>query len=255
MNTILAFSPILALVAFLSAEVAAETLTKYTQFEKGGFVNGFSYKWTVNTETPYTISTAGDMGGCTIKEEGSCPETTATWDNKDTIDIVATFPAGVKMVDDQTPSFIEWKMCFSPPATVNRKWRKINDIIKKDNSCKNGAVARADWDGSAGEISTTMKLKSVTPSALFTIRAFVTCLDQGANQYCHIVNYQTKDLGAEKTPRAFVPPGAGKIFFNTEVMDSRPNNLFVAVIICSLIGPIMLAAFLIYERGVLAKQA
>lgn len=119
--------------------------------------------------------------------------------------------------------------------------------VQKDNSCKNGmAVSRVDWAEGTVTPQDMMKLKSVTPTALVTLRAYVSCAGQGNSEYCHVVNF----LGADA-----VSPGAGKVFFNTEVMESRPKNLFVAVIICALIGPLMLVAFLIYERGILAKQA
>lgn len=96
----------------------------------GAFVNGFNYEWTVNVDPPYTVSTDGTMEGCTKAEVESCSVTPATWDNKDTITVNANIPADLTFPDNMTPSFIEFKMCFSPPSTVNRKWRKINDLFK-----------------------------------------------------------------------------------------------------------------------------
>lgn len=116
--------------------------------------------------------------------------------------------------------------------------------MQKDNSCKNGATGKVDW--AEGELTTTLTLKSITPTALYTVRAYVSCDMNAGSEFCHVVNFLTADDTA---------PGAGRVYMNTEVMDSRPNNLFVAVIICALIGPLMLAAFLVYERGIVAKQA
>ena len=99
-----------------------------------------------------------------------------------------------------------------------------------------------DW--AEGEVTAQLKLKSVTPTGLFTVRAYVSCTNLAPGEFCHVVNYRTKD-----------DTGDSKLYFNTQVMDSRPNNMFVAVIICALIGPLLLAAFLVYERGILAKQA
>lgn len=105
--------------------------TKYSALKDGGYVNGFDFEYTVNTDTPYTVSTTGDMGGCTAGELGTCSETPASWDNKNrTVEIVATIPAGVKFPEGMTPSFIEFKMCFAAASTVDRKWRKINDLFK-----------------------------------------------------------------------------------------------------------------------------
>jgi hypothetical protein len=116
--------------------------------------------------------------------------------------------------------------------------------VQKDNSCKTLAASKIDWK--TGPFRTSLKLKSVTPTGLYTIRAYVTCQGAAANSYCHVVNAQ---------PDAEAAVAAGKVYFNAEVMDSRPKNLYVAVIICALIGPILLVSFLIYERGILAKQA
>ena len=116
--------------------------------------------------------------------------------------------------------------------------------MQKDNSCKNAASVKVDW--TVGRVEETITLKSVTPTALHTMRAYVTCDNGGSDERCHVVNF----LGADAEQ-----PGDGNVFFTTEVMDSRPTNLYVAVIICALIGPVLLAAFLIYERGILAKQA
>jgi hypothetical protein len=38
-------------------------------------------------------------------------------------------------------------------------------------------------------------------------------------------------------------------------MNGRSRELYVAVFVCALFGPVMLAGFFAYERGVVAKQA
>ena len=84
----------------------------------------------MNTETPYTISTTGDEGGCLASELGTCSEQPATWDNRNTVDILATIPAGVAFPEGMTPETIEFRMCFAPSSTVDRKWRSIKPEFK-----------------------------------------------------------------------------------------------------------------------------
>lgn len=80
-----------------------------------------------------------------------------------------------------------------------------------------------------------------TPDAQMTVRAYVKCADQAEKQFCHVVN--------------FAETAGTNVYFPTAVIDSRPPGLFTAVFICAFIGPVLLAAFLVYERGVLAKKA
>lgn len=104
--------------------------TKYSDLKDAGFVNGFDFQWTVNVEPPFTVSTTGNMEGCKVSQSTTCAVTPATWDNSDTIDLVADLPNDVEFPAGMTPKNVEFRMCFAAPSTVNRKWRKINDIFK-----------------------------------------------------------------------------------------------------------------------------
>jgi hypothetical protein len=119
-------------------------------------------------------------------------------------------------------------------------WTSV-DHLQKDKSC----LQKGDfipYPAEGGPWSKEIPLKSVTPKGIFTVTVFVKCKGQAKDQYCHIENPKT---ARSKTPT----------YFATEAMNSRPKNLYAAVIISSLIGPVLLLAFLIWERGVLAKQA
>lgn len=86
------------------------------------------------------------------------------------------------------------------------------------------------------------------PTAVFTITVFVKCKGQGDNAFCGVVNPQPFDGEADTRQ-------GDDLSYRVEVWNSRPTSLWVAALICAFIGPILLIAFLIYERGVLAKQA
>lgn len=122
--------------------------------------------------------------------------------------------------------------------------------VQKDNSCKTGSpdLDAIDYPSAGGPIKAKFALGGKTPTAELTFRAYVRCDKQiSADEkdqekvFCHMVNYK-KEAG-------------DPVYYPTEVMDSRPAGLFTAVLICSFIGPLLLAAFLIYERGVLANKA
>lgn len=67
------------------------------------------------------------MSGCKVSQSTSCAVTPATWDNDDTVDIVADLPADVAFPAGMTPKSVEFRMCFGAPSTVNRAWRAIKD--------------------------------------------------------------------------------------------------------------------------------
>jgi hypothetical protein len=125
--------------------------------------------------------------------------------------------------------------------------------VQKDNSCKTSGESAPKSDKvpfkSTQPFTTGLKLKSVTPTALWTIRAYVVCEEQKENEFCHVVNFHPT------APEGLTALTAGAAYFQTKVMDNRPKNLWVAVLICAFIGPVLLAAFMVYERGILAKQA
>lgn len=247
MNALLSFAPILALIALYSVEVTAEGT--YSSLKDAGHINGFELSYTVDVEPAVSITGAGSgsgTGGCSIAQISgdTCTLTPANWDNDNTVTATMTLPPVADLSVPEgvgAPSTVKLKACFAPPSTVNKKWRKIKDNFGKDNSCK-GGVSSDKFDYTPGAASQTMTFGSKTPTGFFAIRAFVQCSEQSGDNFCHVVNWVNK--GDE----------AGAVFFPTEVMDSRPNNLFVAVFICAFIGPVLLLAFLIYERGILAKQ-
>jgi hypothetical protein len=104
--------------------------TSYKALKAAKFVDGFDYQWTVNVKPAYTVSTKGDADGCSSKQLANCPQTPATWDNGDTIDISGTIPAGVAFPAGETPATVEFRMCFAVPSTLDRKWRKFNELFK-----------------------------------------------------------------------------------------------------------------------------
>lgn len=113
--------------------------------------------------------------------------------------------------------------------------------MQKDNSCKTGSadIDAVEYPAAGGAVTAPLTLGGKTPSSELTIRAYVRCAEQGDNQFCHVVNYKND----------------GPVYYPTEVMDNRPAGLFTAVMICAFIGPLLLAAFLVYERGVLANKS
>lgn len=86
------------------------------------------------------------------------------------------------------------------------------------------------------------------PSATYTITVFVKCKGQEDGSFCGVVNPQPFDGEVDSRQ-------GGALLYVVNVWDSRPTSLWVAALVCAFIGPVLLVAFLIYERGVLAKQA
>lgn len=114
--------------------------------------------------------------------------------------------------------------------------------LQKDKSCPQKGDAK-DY-GQGGLKTETLTLKSVTATAIYTPIVLVKCEGQGDNNFCHVVN-APKAKRIEKYP----------VFYRAKVMNGRSRELYVAVFVCALFGPLMLAGFFAYERGVVAKQA
>eukprot|EP00892_Ulva_mutabilis_P001979 jgi/Ulvmu1/11782/UM008_0196.1 len=266
MNTLLQMLPLLALIAFQSIEVTAQVMDvgsdKFPPLAAAGHTQQIAVSWT--TRAPgfeYTISTATG-GGCTADQitAGTCTLPSIQWKDGEVpeITISADVPApGELSVIGGTPSKLAAYFCFSPPSAKNKKWRKINDLFKKDNSCKLSTILKktdnVDYPAQGGTVQLgTLKLDPKAPTAFFSIRVYVSCVRDdgtpaGKNEFCHVSNRWPLGEG--------VTADAADVFFPTTVMDSRPTKLYVAVFICACIGPVLFLAFMIYERGFLAKQA
>ena len=112
---------------------------------------------------------------------------------------------------------------------------------KGDKSCFQKTDFKP-YPANGGTVTETIPIKSITPRGIYTVQIMVQCEGQEGDSYCHVANPNEARL-------------PGKLYYAAYVMDSRPTGLYVATIICVAIGPLLLAAFLIYERGVLAKKA
>jgi hypothetical protein len=122
--------------------------------------------------------------------------------------------------------------------------------LQKDKACLPFSGDPTPYPAAGGPQTKTLAVKDIAPDAHFAPQVFIRCADQSDDntQWCHVANR----LSNGKAPTL---NKTLEVFWRTRVIDSRPTNLYVAVFICCAIGPIMLVAFLIYERGILAKQA
>ncbi|GMH33732.1 hypothetical protein BSKO_01566 [Bryopsis sp. KO-2023] len=156
------------------------------------------------------------------------------------------------------PVSIQFKACYTKKWTVNRKWRKAKDVIKKDKRCskKMGTISvLADQNSTLSYI-----LPSDTATAQWFITAYVKCGED--EKYCAIdttggisalvpppvfaenskvsVGQAKKDLGKIKTSQ--------DIIYSTEVVESRQPALFAAVIILSCLSVGLLVGFFVFEQ-------
>lgn len=114
--------------------------------------------------------------------------------------------------------------------------------MQKDKSCLQKGDFK-QYPAAGGAITESIPIKSTTPKGEYTVQIMVQCQGQEGERFCHVEN--------PKEDRIVERP----VYFGAYVMESRPTELFVATLICVFIGPAMLFAFIIYERGVLAKKA
>eukprot|EP01025_Chloroclados_australasicus_P041189 TRINITY_DN4348_c0_g2_i1.p1 TRINITY_DN4348_c0_g2~~TRINITY_DN4348_c0_g2_i1.p1 ORF type:complete len:264 (-),score=18.04 TRINITY_DN4348_c0_g2_i1:52-843(-) len=233
--------PFLALLAAMSCEASAEVYNSYSSLKAYTNPEVPTYS-IVRGKTGEVIATPETLCTFAAIDGGTCDLTSATWDEADAVEVG---PLNLPSADAVAPgvgapSKVVVKLCYAKPDTINRKWRKFNDLFKKDKTC----LQKTDPIDFAVAENAKLVLKSTTPKAAFTVSVFVKCADQGDNEYCYL-----------KHPFPSYSNATNAVYFPAQTMDARPTNLYVAVFICVAIGPILLLAFLIYERGVLAKQA
>eukprot|EP01025_Chloroclados_australasicus_P049757 TRINITY_DN568_c0_g1_i10.p1 TRINITY_DN568_c0_g1~~TRINITY_DN568_c0_g1_i10.p1 ORF type:complete len:220 (+),score=21.93 TRINITY_DN568_c0_g1_i10:168-827(+) len=148
---------------------------------------------------------------------------TLSWDDDSAIEMSFNQPANI------SAESIEIRRCFSAVYTVNRKWRKSNDIIRKDKQCKKIGSVDVPQD-SAEKLSFKYTIPSDTAEATYFIRLLAKCSDEKYDYCGNDDNYQS-DLYA------------------VEPMDSIPPGLVVGVIIAIILAPTFLVAYFVYEFG------
>jgi hypothetical protein len=117
----------------------------------------------------------------------------------------------------------------------------VRSAVQKDKSCLT-KLDPAPYPPKGGKVTKPVHLKPQTPSGIFTAQVLVQCKGQKVGQFCAVTN----NLNG-RVPDA--------VFFRVKAIDARHTNLWVAVLICAFLGPVLLVGFLIWERGILAKQA
>jgi hypothetical protein len=215
-------------------------------------------------------------------------------DRNDEIKVIAKLAsAPVKTVDGLEPSSVTLKLCFSKPSTKDRPWRKPADVIDVSAPGGGGACAlcRAPWARRAASrrapsrrpatsrpltpprpltrlrlpppplrppqkdkacpytvaklplsdklttYEATFVIPKVMPKATLYAQAMVTC-----------------NNGTEGPVFCQYDNTVGKAYVGTDIIDSTPGAMKVAVGICSAIAPAFLAAFF-YKENYMKKRA
>lgn len=142
--------------------------------------------------------------------------------------LITYFPLG-----DYAPpvnSTVGLKACFSNETSVNRKWRKRNDIIHKDRRCptliKKGL--------SPTNFTFAYTIGPNTPPATFSVQLLENCGTADVPVWCGL--------------------GQSKGFYSVVPIESRPGwlvGLTVAFMCC---GPLALVVFFVVERKMKKEQ-
>jgi len=243
MMSLIRFAPVLALIAMMSIEVSVEaqklaTLKSYSAIAEAGGSNTLDMQVSaMNAEgKPVKLCTAEQVAG------GSCMTDAITPDKGAQFMVTVPNPGQAKLAANGTPTKMAIYLCYSTPDLALRKWRAFDDEIKIDKSCpfKGDPI---DFPTGGSFTSDPIMVKDNAPTGFYTPQVMVMCEGQPEGAFCGANNWNEGRIEGAAT------------HFKVEAIDSRPTNLWVAVLICVFIGPVLLAAFLIYERGVLAKQA
>jgi len=161
-----------------------------------------------------------------------------------------------------TPVAFEIFACFETEFTKNRKWRKPKDVIQDDKRCLKKVVGKRDLP--EGEESFVYAVKSDMPRARYFLTLFLFCRVPGTDndEYCAIDTTGPLDAlakTADVQKRLEENEDATEILnqsetseplsFKTTVIDSRPPELIVCVVVLSIVSVSMLVLYFVYERA------
>lgn len=163
-----------------------------------------------------------------------CNQPPLTAEDGDKVRVTAKLAAPLKTLNNAAPTTVWIRLCFSKPFTADRPWRKPADVVDKDKSCPQ-TLAKLPIAANS-TYTATWTVPKAAPKATWYAQVLVECTGAEGPVFC-----QTDST-------------AGKAFVATQIINSTPVSMKVAVAICSAIAPAFLAAFFIKER-VMKKSA
>jgi hypothetical protein len=165
-----------------------------------------------------------------------CNQPLLSAQHRDKVHIVAKLASPqIKTNGGLKPTTVTIKLCFSKPFTKDRPWRKAADVIDKDKACPQ-TIAKLPVGAGLTSYEGTFSIPKAMPRATWYAQVMVTCMNGTAPVVCQYDNT------------------ANAAYVATEIIDSTPPAMKVAVGICSAIAPAFLIAFFLKEN-VLKKRA
>ncbi|XP_071731715.1 high-affinity nitrate transporter 3.1-like [Rutidosis leptorrhynchoides] len=136
-----------------------------------------------------------------------------------------TFPVGT----DSTYKTVKVKLCYAPISQKDRKWRKTNDLLKKDKTCLQKIVAKPY---TASNNSFTWTVAKDVPTGTYFVRAYTFNA-----QDVEVAYGQTTD--AKKTTD----------LFDVQAITGRSTSLDIASVCFSAFSVVALAGFFYMEKS------
>ncbi|XP_071731714.1 high-affinity nitrate transporter 3.1-like [Rutidosis leptorrhynchoides] len=176
-----------------------------------------SYSVTFSSLNHTLIVGASPKPGQVLK--GGEDKITVTWSFNQ------TFPAGT----DSDYKTVKVKLCYAPISQKDRKWRKTNDLLKKDKTCLQKIVAKPYV---ASNNSFTWTVEKDVPTGTYFVRAYAFNA-----QDVQVAYGQTTD--AKKTTN----------LFEIQAITGRSTSLDIASVCFSAFSVVALAGFFYMEKS------
>ncbi|XP_071709806.1 high-affinity nitrate transporter 3.1-like [Rutidosis leptorrhynchoides] len=176
-----------------------------------------SYGVTFSSLNHTLIVTASPTPGQVLK--GGKDTITVTWSFNQ------TFPAGT----DSDYKTVKVKLCYAPISQKDRKWRKTNDLLKKDKTCLQKIVAKPYM---ASNNSFTWTVEKDVPTGTYFVRAYAFNA-----QDVQVAYGQTTD--AKKSTN----------LFEVQAITGRSTSLDIASVCFSAFSVVALAGFFYMEKS------
>ncbi|KAK9066442.1 hypothetical protein SSX86_013764 [Deinandra increscens subsp. villosa] len=147
---------------------------------------------------------------------------------EDNITVTWRFNQTLSAGTDSDYKTIKVKLCYAPISQKDRKWRKTEDLLKKDKSCTHKIVA---GPYAASNNSFTWTVKRDIPSATYFVRAYA-------------LNAQEEEVAYGQTTNAQKSTN----LFEVQAITGRHASLDIASICFSAFSVVSLAGFFYMEK-------
>jgi hypothetical protein len=225
-------SVVLALVIALVADQAAAYHITYPELKP---VSG---QWNIAVAATKTADKTQfePQTGCNATAiDAPCIQPVLSHPNGDALKFTFSLKAApLRTLGDLTPTKVVFRACYSAPFLKDRGWRKATPELNKDRSCPIVLNKPTSLDFQTTPYEFTYNIPNNVTRATWYAAVFVVC--NNGTEGITTCQYDTS-----------ATTSAQPTYWGTSQITSITSGLKIATAVCSLIAPLFLGAFFVWE--------